>query len=87
MIRRWRRRRAALVCREAITLMSDYLDGRLDPRDHDRLEQHLAACPHCTEYLAQLRATIDALGRAEPDDLSPEAVDELVGLYRQWQSG
>ena len=86
MIRRWRRRRE-LVCRQAVALMSDFLDGRLDPRDRGRLEQHLAACPHCSEYLAQLRATIDALGRAEPEDLTEEALDELVGLYRQWQAG
>jgi anti-sigma factor RsiW len=86
MIRRWLRRRQ-LVCRQAVALMSDYLDGRLDASDSRRLEQHLAACPHCTEYLAQLRATIDALGRAEPEDLSDDAVAELVDLYRQWRSG
>jgi anti-sigma factor RsiW len=86
MIRRWRRRRA-LVCRDAVALMSDYLDGRLDERDRARLEEHLAACPHCTEYLAQLRVTIDALGRAAPNDLSPAALDELVELYRQWHAG
>jgi anti-sigma factor RsiW len=87
MIRRWLRRRRQLVCRQAVALMSDYLDGRLDASDSTRLEQHLAACPHCTEYLAQLRATIDALGRAEPADLSDDAVAELVDLYRQWRSG
>jgi len=80
----WGRR--SLVCRQAVALMSDYLDGRLRPRDVARLERHLAACPHCSEYLAQLRVTIDALGRAEPDDLSDEAVDELVALYRGWRA-
>ncbi|HTN78978.1 MAG TPA: zf-HC2 domain-containing protein [Acidimicrobiales bacterium] len=86
MIRLWRRRRRELVCREAVALMSDYVDGGLDPDDRVRLEQHLAGCPHCTEYLAQLRATIDALGRAEPHDLPDETVDELVRLYRQWRA-
>lgn len=86
MIRLWRRRRA-FVCRQAVALLSDYLDARLDDRDRARLEQHLAACPHCTEYLAQLRATLDALGRAEPEDLPETAVDELVELYRQWRAG
>ena len=86
MIRRWFHRRA-LVCRQAVALMSDYVDGLLDDRDRVRLDQHLAECPHCTEYLAQLRATIDALGHAEPDDLSDEALDELVALYRQWRAG
>lgn len=87
MIRVWfRRRRRVIVCREAVALMADYLEGALSPRDRDRLESHLAACPHCTEYLAQLRATIDALGRVEPDDLPDEALDELVTLYRRWQA-
>lgn len=86
MIRRWFRGRA-LVCRQAVALMSDYVDGVLDERDRARLDQHLAGCPHCTEYLAQLRATIDALGHAEPDDLSDEALDDLVALYRRWRAG
>jgi anti-sigma factor RsiW len=66
--------------------MAAYLDGALPARDLARLESHLAACPHCSEYLAQLRVTIDALGRVEPEDLSPDALDELVGLYRRWQA-
>ena len=62
-----------------------YLDGALGARDQARLEQHLVGCPHCSEYLAQIRATIDALGRVEPEDLPDEAVDELVALYRRWR--
>jgi anti-sigma factor RsiW len=84
-MRLWRRRRA-LVCRQAVALMADYLDGRLMPREVERLEAHLADCPHCSEYLAQLRITIDALGRAEADALSADALDELVGLYRRWRA-
>jgi anti-sigma factor RsiW len=75
------------VCRQAVALMSDYLDGRLTGRDRARLETHLSGCPHCSEYLEQLRATVDALGRVEPDALSDEALDELVGLYRRWSAG
>ena len=82
-MRMWRRRRA-MVCRQAVALMTDYLEGTLTGRDRARLEAHLAECPHCSEYLAQLRITVDALGRAEPDDLPDEALDELVGLYRRW---
>jgi anti-sigma factor RsiW len=86
MTMRWFRRRRELVCREAVALMSDYLDGTLAGRDRARLEAHLAECPHCSEYLAQLRITIDALGRAEPEDLTAEALDELVALYRRWRT-
>jgi anti-sigma factor RsiW len=85
-IRFWRRRRA-LVCQQAVALMTEYLDGALAPSDRLRLEEHLAACPHCSEYLAQLRVTIDVLGRAEPELLSDDALDELVDLYRRWQAG
>jgi anti-sigma factor RsiW len=84
---RWRFwRRHDLVCREAVALMTEYLDGQLSEHDVARLEGHLSACPHCSEYLAQLRVTIDALGRAEPDALSDEALDELVSIYRQWRA-
>ena len=86
-MRSWRRRRRALVCRDAVALMTAYLDGALDSRDNERLEAHLADCPHCSEYLAQLRATIDALGRVEPADVPDAAVDDLVELYRRWRAG
>lgn len=81
-----RRRRRAIVCREAVALMAAYLDDALPPTDRSRLEGHLAGCPHCSEYLAQLRATIDALGHVEPDDLDEETLDELVALYQRWSA-
>jgi anti-sigma factor RsiW len=83
----FRRRRRELVCREAVALMTDYLEGALGGADRVRLERHLAACPHCSEHLAQLRVTIDVLGRAEPEALPDEALDDLVSLYRRWQAG
>jgi anti-sigma factor RsiW len=79
------RRRRALVCRQAVALMTDYLDGALSERDDTRLEAHLAGCPHCSEYLKQIRVTVAAAGRVEADDLAPEALDELVSLYRRWR--
>jgi anti-sigma factor RsiW len=79
-------RHRAIVCREAVSLMTDYLDGALSHRQRRRLEGHLADCEHCTEYLAQMRATIEAAGHVEPDDLTPEALDELTDLYRRWRT-
>ena len=85
-MRAWWARRRALVCRDAVALVTDYLDGELPTRQRLLLEQHLAACPHCSTYLAQIRATLTALGSVEPESLPAETRDGLVELYRSYQS-
>jgi anti-sigma factor RsiW len=77
--------RRRLACRHAVELVTDYLEGALSARDRERFEAHLADCPHCEEYFAQMRVTIDAMGRIEPESLAPEVRDELVRLYRRWR--
>jgi Putative zinc-finger len=79
---RWRRE---VVCREAVALMSDYLDGVLPPRQRARLERHLAACDGCDEYLRQLGLVIGLLGRAQPEDLSPETRDGLAEVWLEYR--
>ena len=76
-----------LVCQQAVELVTDYLEGRLSRSARRRFERHLAGCPHCTEYLAQMRATISLTGRLAPEDLTPRMRDEFVELYRRWKSG
>jgi len=80
------RRRRAVVCREAVELVTDYLEGALSRGDRARFEAHLAQCPHCNRYLEQIRTTIAAMGRIEPEALDPEVREELVALYRRWQA-
>ena len=80
-------RRRDLVCQQAVELVTDYLEDNLSPQARRRFEAHLAGCPHCTEYLAQMRETIHLAGRVEPEDLTPQARDEIVDLYRRWRSG
>jgi anti-sigma factor RsiW len=87
MMRWWRRRRRALVCRDAVELLTAYIEGTLPSSDRARLEAHLDECPHCSEYLAQLRITIDALGHVDVDELADDTVDELVTLNRRWRAG
>lgn len=66
--------------------MGRYLDGELVGSERDRLEAHLSGCPHCREHLAQLRTTVTALGRYDLGELDEGAVDDLVDLYRRWQT-
>ena len=73
-----------LVCREAIGLVTEYLEGTLTRRQRRRLEAHLRKCPNCSQYLEQIRTTIATSGRIEPDALSPEARADLVELWRRF---
>jgi anti-sigma factor RsiW len=75
-----------LVCRDAVELVSDYLDGNLSRRNRRRLEKHLEGCDACQAYLAQVRATVAASGRVGPEDLPDEVVEGLVNLFRQYRS-
>jgi len=75
-----------LVCRDAVELVSDYLDGTLSRRDRRRLEKHLALCDACTAYLDQVRATIAASGAVSHEDLPSDVVEGLVKLFRQYRS-
>lgn len=81
-----RLRNPDLVCQQAVELVTDYLEGALNARARRRFEAHLAGCPHCTEYLAQMRETIRLTARLEPDDLTPQMQDEFTDLYRRWRS-
>jgi anti-sigma factor RsiW len=74
-----------LVCQEVVEMVTAYLEGSLSRRDRRRFEAHLAGCPHCTEYLAQMRATIRLTGKLDPDDLSPAMEADLGELFRRWK--
>jgi anti-sigma factor RsiW len=79
-------RREDLVCQQVVELVTDYLEGALSRSQRRRFEAHLAGCEHCTEYLAQMRATIELTGRLQAEDLSPEMRAEFSSIYRRWRS-
>jgi anti-sigma factor RsiW len=79
------RTRRDLVCRQAVSLMTDYLDGALSRSDARRFERHLADCPNCTEYLEQLRVTVGLSARTDIEPLDPDTRQSLVAMYRAWQ--
>jgi anti-sigma factor RsiW len=76
----------AISCQELVELVTDYLEGALEPADLRRFEEHLAGCGKCNDYLDQLRATIGALGQIRPADLSPDAEAELLAVFRDWRA-
>jgi anti-sigma factor RsiW len=74
-----------LVCQQVVELVTDYLEGALSAIDRQRFDKHLAGCPNCTEYLAQMRETIRLAGRLTPEDLTPDMRSDLTDLYRRWR--
>jgi len=83
---RLRRSVPGLVCQQVVELVTDYLEDALSAAGRRRFEEHLAGCPHCTEYLAQMRETIALAGRITPEDLTPVMRTELTDLYRLWRA-
>jgi anti-sigma factor RsiW len=78
--------RRDLVCQQVVELVTAYLEGALSRSERRRLEKHLAGCPHCTEYLAQIRETIRLTGRLTPEDLTPQMRSDLTEVYRRWRA-
>ena len=82
---RARSRQPELVCQQVVELVTNYLEDALSAADRKRFERHLAGCPHCTEYLAQMRETLRLTGRLVPEDLAPEVQQDFTELYRRWR--
>jgi anti-sigma factor RsiW len=69
-------------CQEIVELVTDYLDGALDPDMTAEVEAHLELCDGCDIYVGQMRATIRALGKVPVATLSEAAQAELVRAFR-----
>ena len=79
------RRPPELACQQMVELVTEYLEGTLSRADRKRFDGHIRGCPNCTAYLEQMRATINATGTLRVEDLSPEATEEFIELFRRWQ--
>jgi anti-sigma factor RsiW len=80
------RRRPRLVCQQVVELVTDYLEDALPVPDRRRFEAHLRRCPHCSEYIDQMRTVIRLSGRLSPEDLNPQVQDEFLALFHRWKS-
>ena len=71
-----------LSCREAVELVTEYLEGTMDVALRVSFDAHLAECEGCRQYLEQIEATILIAGTIEPEDLSPELRAGLLEAFR-----
>src|SRR4051795_7762150 len=68
-------------CQHVVELVTDYLEGVLEPAMLTEFEAHLALCPGCTEYLDQIRDTVRTVGRVSLDELSDTARTRLLAAF------
>ena len=74
-----------MSCRELVQVVTDYLEDTLPEADRARLEAHLATCPYCEEYVAQMRQTIQALGELPAEPIDPARQEKLLSAFRGWR--
>ena len=77
--------RQDIVCRRGGRARDRLPRGQALRRDTRAFEAHLEACDGCEEYLRQIKATIEILGRVQPEDLAPETREGLMELYREFR--
>jgi anti-sigma factor RsiW len=60
------------LCPRIVSLLSDYLDGRLPADVRADLERHLSSCSECTAFVSTFRSTVSLLQSLEERDLPEE---------------
>ena len=82
-MRLWRRR--TVVCQQWVEMVTDYLEGALPRALQDAADRHLEGCPHCREYLEQMRRTIAVSGRLADDEVPDDVVDALARAFADYR--
>ena len=65
-------------CKEVAQWLSEYLDGELDARLAQTLEQHLGGCRDCRIIVDTTRKTVEILCNSEPLPLPPPVHERLM---------
>jgi anti-sigma factor RsiW len=76
-----------MACQELVELITDYLEDALSQGDRQRFEEHLARCPDCRNYLAQMRVTIRLTGALKGDSIPAELRQQFLGVLQQMKRG
>jgi hypothetical protein len=76
-----------LSCAEFVELVTDYLEGALDRWTEGRFALHATRCPGCDTYLEQIRETVRAAGRLDPETVDPLVLDRLLLEFADWKRG
>ncbi len=70
-------------CRTYFALLSDYIDGELDPEARQALEAHLEKCTVCSQCLLSLKRSIELYHDASGQEAPPEVVARLKSALKE----
>jgi anti-sigma factor RsiW len=76
--------RLAYVCKQFVEDVTGYLEGSLPPDVVALIDEHLADCPHCREYLREMRRTITdagSLSERDVDGMTPDLRIRLMDAF------
>jgi anti-sigma factor RsiW len=65
-------------CEEAIKLMDGYLDGQLDPKTNQAIEEHLRECHDCDQAYKIHGSLVRTIGDATPYYKAPAGLRERI---------
>lgn len=69
---------AGIRCTEVLALLSDYVDGELDPPRRAQVEAHVAACSWCEAFGGAFGATIAHIRAHTPDPAPADVRDRVL---------
>jgi len=72
-------------CRDAATCVTHLQEGGLSALRAFRVRRHLAQCPECRAYAAQLEVTAGATRWLASEPLDPAHEAEAMSTFRAWQ--
>lgn len=71
-----------ITCQQLIDFLDEYVSGAMDAPRRKTLDEHIAVCPDCVNYVDSYRKTIE-LGKAALSRVdSPAPADVPVGLVK-----
>ena len=76
---------ATYMCRQFVEDVTAYLDGALPESVVAIIEAHLADCPHCREYLNEMRITVMKTRALDDDDVDAMPADVRARLMQAFR--
>lgn len=76
----------AYVCKQFVEDVTGYLEGTLPAEIVTLVDAHLADCPHCREYLREMRRVVadaGALSEEDVDQMPDDLRNRLLDAFRE----